>query len=120
MSTLWFTYRQNNSGGSFDHVPEDGIGIAVFIEARNKAHANTRAERIGLYFNGCDTGRDCSCCGDRWSEAYSEGTAQPEQYEEPWRAVADGEEPKLDWGIASYMHPLTGDRAFLVATKATP
>ena len=23
---------------------------------------------MGVYFDGCDIGLDCSCCGDRWSD----------------------------------------------------
>ena len=70
--TKWFGFKQNNSGGSFDHDPESGIGYAIYVEADDAEHANYRAKRIGLYFNGCASGRDCSCCGDRWSEATAE------------------------------------------------
>jgi len=115
----WFTYRQNNSGGSFDHFPEDGIGIVVFMEANDRNHANARAERLGLYFDGCAKGADCSCCGDRWSEPWDEdGTDQPELWGEAYRPVADGEKPAEDWGIPFYIHPMVS--TFTKAVKASP
>lgn len=64
----WFEYRQNNSGGSF--VQNDSVGIHVFIEAESAAWANQKALTVGIYFDGCSTGADCSCCGDRWNQAY--------------------------------------------------
>ena len=61
----FFTFRQNNSGGSFVIDPERGLGYMVCIEAENAAKACERAREIGLYFDGRG---DCSCCGPRWSE----------------------------------------------------
>jgi hypothetical protein len=78
---VFFTYSQNNSGGSFDYDEVSGIGNYVVIEAESVTVANARALDIGLYFDGCDTGMDCSCCGDRWSEPYGEGTAFPSVYD---------------------------------------
>lgn len=76
----FFTYNQNNSGGSFDYS-DDGISHYVIIEADTAAEANARAERIGLYFDGEG---DCSCCGDRWSEAWEDdGDDVPSVYGEP-------------------------------------
>lgn len=60
----FFTYVQNNSGGDF--VTNDSVAHYVIIEAVNAAQANEIAETIGIYFNGCDAGIDCYCCGDRW------------------------------------------------------
>lgn len=119
MDTKFYTFRQNNSGGSFDHFPEDGIGVAVIVEAQNFSQALDRAERIGLYFNGCDTGRDCSCCGDRWSEPWSEdGTERPEIYGEEYAACAEGDEPYLYWGLPSYIHFIGGE--FRPAKRVAP
>ena len=58
---MFFTFNQNNSGGRW-------IGPAKFviIEAENAETANALAEVKGLYFDGCGTMQDCSCCGDRW------------------------------------------------------
>jgi hypothetical protein len=66
----FYHYRQNNSGGHFD-VDEE-VSINVCIEASSVSAADARAENVGIYFNGCDTGQDCSCCGDRWYTACSE------------------------------------------------
>lgn len=118
MNTKWFAFRQNNSGGSFDHEPEEGIGTTVFVEATDAAHAKDRAERIGLYFDGCAKGMDCSCCGDRWSEWLDDddGTESPEQYGEKFRAAEDDDEPYLYFGIPLYMHYIGG--AFKAVVKA--
>lgn len=80
----FFSFDQNNSGGSF--VKDDSAGISeyVIIEANDSQHANRRAEDIGLYFNGCDTGNDCECCGDRWYQVSdSDATEVPESYGKP-------------------------------------
>ncbi len=69
LATLqWFDYNQNNSGGRFT-VNED-VTYDVFIQAANADAANSRAEDVGIYFDGCAKGFDCYCCGNRWSEAY--------------------------------------------------
>ena len=78
----WFTFRQNNSGGRFKIDNE--VDAYVIIQSRNAAEANALAERIGIYFNGVDEGRDCECCGDRWDKAWeTEGTDEPMVYGEP-------------------------------------
>ena len=64
----FYTFRQNNSFGRFDYDAGRGISVNVIVEADNTADANSRAERIGLYFDGAG---DCPCCGTRWSEQYS-------------------------------------------------
>lgn len=73
----FYTYIQNNSGGSFDL--DDNIAQFVIIEANDYLQANKRAKEVGIYFNGCDSGMDCSCCGDRWYELWdeSEGFLEP-------------------------------------------
>jgi len=63
----FYTFNQNNSGGSFDFDKNSGITHYVIIEAASKDDAIAKAERIGLYWDGCETGQDCDCCGDRWS-----------------------------------------------------
>lgn len=67
---MFYHYRQNNSGGSFIIDEEAGIGPRVWIEADSASEANARAKTIGIYFNGCDSGEDCECCGDRWEPAW--------------------------------------------------
>jgi hypothetical protein len=64
----WYEYRQNNSGGSF--IQNDDVSITVLIQAASTKEADTKAEDIGIYFDGCSDGRDCDCCGDRWNRAW--------------------------------------------------
>jgi hypothetical protein len=76
---MFYTYSQNNSGGSFK-VNSD-VTQYVIIEADNHNDANEKAEFIGLYWNGVDEGNDCECCGDRWFPSYAAaGTKKPEIY----------------------------------------
>lgn len=60
----FYTFRQNNSGGAFDY--DENLANEVVIEANNAREANSLAKGLGIYFNGCDVGTDCECCGDRW------------------------------------------------------
>jgi hypothetical protein len=79
----FFTFDQNNSGGSWDRDLKAGISETVIIEAADYEQANTRAEEIGLYFDGCENDLDCECCGDRWSRAWNdEGDDKPSLYGE--------------------------------------
>ena len=88
MKTKFFTYCQNNSGGKFNTSEKEGIGPFVIIEALDARHANSRAEEIGLYFDGCRVGTDCPCCGDRWYEAdESDGHNVAMIYGEPVESV---------------------------------
>lgn len=79
----WYQYTQNNSGGHF--VENKHVSHYVLIQAHDSVHADERAERIGIYFNGVDDGMDCECCGDRWySNAGSQyGDESPMVYGEP-------------------------------------
>lgn len=78
---MFYTYGQNNSGGSF--VIDENVGQYVIVEADTVEQANDAAEsRAGLYFDGCDQGVDCSCCGDRWYRQYykDDGNKEPMIY----------------------------------------
>jgi hypothetical protein len=66
----YFEFSQNNSGGGWDIDHEAGISEVVFVQASSPAEANAKAETIGIYFNGVSSGRDCECCGSRWSECW--------------------------------------------------
>lgn len=68
MSSKFFEFSQNNSGGSFD--VNDKVCHRMFIEADSCDEANDKAEDLGCYWNGCEDGMDCSCCGDRWDKAW--------------------------------------------------
>lgn len=63
---MWFEFDQNNSGGGFD--VDDKLCHRLFIEANGQNEANGIAQDLGVYFDGCDKGLDCDCCGDRWYE----------------------------------------------------
>lgn len=61
---MFYTFNQYNTGGRFIFNKE--VTHFVIVEADNAEVANLFAEEIGLYWNGCRSGQDCSCCGDRW------------------------------------------------------
>jgi len=91
---MFYTYQQNNSGGSFDINPDQGISVFVVVEADHAAEANRRAIGIGLYFDGVYRGIDCECCGNRWYKAW-EGTGcdTPSLYSNP----IDGAKARFAW-----------------------
>lgn len=73
---MFFTFTQNNSGGWFT-----GPAHYVVIEAPSAKVANALALGYDLYFNGCEEGHDCECCGDRWHTVDdSDGTEEPQVY----------------------------------------
>lgn len=75
---MFYNFHQNNSGGFF--IENDHVSQYVIVEANDPNHANEIAEGIGIYFNGVRDGRDCECCGSRWSRIWEEetGTERPE------------------------------------------
>lgn len=76
---MFYSFRQNNSGGSFD--VDSSVAQFVIIEANDSSEANARAQEIGIYFDGVDNGSDCECCGDRWYPADDfDGTETPMIY----------------------------------------
>ncbi|HET8731806.1 MAG TPA: hypothetical protein VFM34_11950 [Moraxellaceae bacterium] len=107
---MFFTYRQNNSGGSFNIDSEAGISIFVVVEADSADDADRRAVDIGLYFDGCETGEDCECCGDRWSRAY-EGYDVPSEYGKPIADLLD-DKRRVHWegsNPMAYIHYKNGE-----------
>lgn len=72
---MFYTFHQNNSGGSWSSDPR--VAKNVIVEADSAQQANQRAQQVGIYFNGCDMGVDCDCCGDRWSEQWSSDSGDP-------------------------------------------
>lgn len=81
MTTKFFTFRQNNSGGSLIIDNNRGIGKYVIIEAQNEVLANEKAEKIGIYFDGCINNIDCLCCGDRWNRVlFVDGENKPDLF----------------------------------------
>lgn len=69
----FYTFTQNNSGGSFVLDKEKGLTQYVIIQADGTEEANSRAENAGIYFDGVDNRLDCHCCGDRWHRAEYDG-----------------------------------------------
>ena len=62
--TQFYVLTQNNSGGSF--VTDDKLCHRLIIEASSEKEVISIAEDLGCYWNGCNEGMDCPCCGDRW------------------------------------------------------
>lgn len=84
----FYRFRQNNSGGS--HTINEAINKNVIVEALTHEDANTLALSVGIYFDGLATGRDCSCCGSRWSPVYEyDGDDAPHLYGQPIEVVGD-------------------------------
>lgn len=83
----FFDFSQNNSGGAFSggRLPDDVLTRTVIVEAEDYRDANSRAERLGIYFNGCEAGYDCPCCGDRWyaMSGYDDGDKVPSYFGVP-------------------------------------
>ena len=75
---MFYTYHQNNSGGSYE-VNSD-VAWYVIIEAPDAETADALAQTKGVYFDGCESGRDCDCCGDRWYCATGAGSLEPLVY----------------------------------------
>lgn len=100
----FFEFMQNNSGGSFIVDEHAGIDTTVIIEATSADNANDRAIDIGLYFNGCDSGFDCPCCGDRWSPVWrNDGSEVPTIFGEPVTLTMSTE-----FRRSAYIHYLDG------------
>jgi hypothetical protein len=67
----FFEFTQNNSGGSFDC--DEYVAHRVLIEAENADEAILKGESLGMYWDGCESGMDCDCCGDRWYKPWGRG-----------------------------------------------
>lgn len=96
----FWTLKQNNSGGFFDHDEENGVGYAICVEAADVAHAEARLKGI---IDRYGASASCPCCGDRWSFWLDDddGYPQPGMYgpDDPLRG---------SWGLPSYVHYLDG------------
>ena len=71
---MFYTFNQNNSGGSFKGPHY------IIIEANSAQEANSLAQNHTVYFDGCREGIDCSCCGDRWHKVDGSGNKLPSIY----------------------------------------
>lgn len=81
VTTRFYPFVQNNSGGRYRLNLNNGIAHNVIIEAKNYREANAKAEEIGMAFDMSDS---CECCGSRWSEQWGEqnGTEEPKLYDQ--------------------------------------
>lgn len=80
---MFYCFKQNNSGGSFDFDEDKGITHFVIIEGNTLEDILNKAESIGIYFNGVENEMDCECCGDRWYVPWKEDLEDtPKIYEE--------------------------------------
>jgi hypothetical protein len=72
----WFTYNQNNSGGSF--VVNKNVAHFVLIQAKSAEYADA----VGRLF--FDNSNSCPCCGERWGGAEcDQGSVKPKIYGTP-------------------------------------
>ena len=112
--TLFFEFAQNNSGGIF--IFNEQVGYSTIVEADSAVEANLRAESVGVYFDGCKEGRDCPCCGDRWSRLHKgrRGTEVPSHYDKP----LPGPSSLLGyWGGWIVVHPKKGKPYYFTPSK---
>lgn len=124
---MFYAFIQNNSGGRFHREHADGISHYVVVEGQDYEEIIRRAETIGLYFDGCESGRDCSCCGDRWYRPWgdSELTETPTIY---GVEVSSGDyvdqsgygTPWIKDGPEGYIHYLNGTIQPVVYKCSTP
>lgn len=61
---MFYEFDQNNSGGKYHS--DDKLCHRLIIEADSLEEAEEKAFDMGVYYDGCNDGRDCPCCGDRW------------------------------------------------------
>lgn len=62
----FYEFYQNNSGGRL--YVDDKLCHRLYIEADSYEQARKMAVSFGVYFDGCESGIDCDCCGDRWHD----------------------------------------------------
>ena len=106
---MFYHFSQNNSGGSFHVSHRDGISHHVIVEGQNLEDITERAEQIGLYWDGCSEGHDCSCCGDRWSRPWSDADEVPCIYgQNVTEGVYVNDYKAIDKGPEGYIHYMDG------------
>lgn len=73
MQIMFFTFRQNNSGGYF--IVNDNVAVNLIIEAVNAEDAVDKMSEITENYS-----EYCDCCGERWSSWWvndEDGTDKP-------------------------------------------
>lgn len=104
----FYRFNQNNSGGSF--VEDEDLTHTVFIEAGSAKEANARAENFGIYFDGCNSGIDCDCCGDRWYEAGEGDYYSLSSMKAVRQAIKELERYHMFTELIAIVHLRNGDR----------
>lgn len=119
---MFYSFRQNNSGGSFRIDPDAGISVNVIIEADSATEANERANEIGIYFQGVYWEQDCECCGDRWDPVDSyDASSVPSIYGRPIKD--EGASISTRWAGDSpegFIHYADGSQEAIWARKDIP
>ena len=113
---MWFNFDQNNSGGNF--IVNDNVTHRVIIEADSEEEAIEIGENLGMYWDGCDIGVDCPCCGDRWYCAPSQIDKTKEGFsiEEYAQNLADS------WGWCTpdiYIYYKNGKKTSIYSNKTS-
>ena len=91
---LFYRYSQCNVMGCY-------IGPQiVLVEASSPEEAEALAVGAGLYFDGVAAGRDCECCGDRWTRYADEFPTR----EEAVASVEDWRQPEDDAPVYQVVH----------------
>jgi len=65
MTTKYYIFHQNNSGGFFDYNEQNGISSVLAVEATSEKKAQAIFNAI-IEKNGQSD--SCDCCGERWSD----------------------------------------------------
>ena len=104
---MFYSYRQINVGGRFEG-PQ-----VIIVEADDMAEAEATAQRAGVYFDGVAAGRDCVCCGDRWTRFPDEFATR----EEAVASIAEHRQPEGDAPVYQIVDRL---RAADPAVRVTP
>jgi hypothetical protein len=86
-----YVFDQNNSYGRWK-----GPAKNIIVEATDVEAAQRGAEAAGAYWNGCASGVDCPCCGDRWSKPWND-KPNYETVEEAVRALSDNRWRRPEW-----------------------
>lgn len=75
---MFYTYRQNNSGGYWEYDTLEGVAQYVIIEAPTQELANLKFWDVVSGYTSY-----CECCGERWSDYYPDDAEVPSIYDKP-------------------------------------
>ena len=81
---MFYTVRQNNSGGYF--IQNDVVDEYLCVEANSVEEAEERIEKITEDYH-----EFCECCGMRWSYWFDEDSGQEFPHDSYGEPFVDGE-----------------------------